>query len=71
MVVYDRGVLHFNKGWSVVSVQNNCSSNPSSRQNILTRAQLKLDECACFPNRCMLPPQEKQWIQIMDAQSLF
>ena len=26
------------------------------------RAQLKLDEGACFPNRCMWPPQEKQTV---------
>jgi len=38
--------LHFNKGWSVDSVQNNCSSNPSRMQSILTSAQSKIDEGA-------------------------
>lgn len=37
----------FNKGWGVLSAQNNCFSTPSSRQSILTRAQLKLHKGAC------------------------
>jgi len=44
---YSSCFLHFNKGWSVVSAQNNCSSSPSSRQSVLIRARLKLDKGAC------------------------
>jgi len=44
--------LNFNKGWSAVSVQNNCSSNPSSEQSILTRAQSKIGEGAFSTDAC-------------------
>ena len=43
--------------------------SPSSRQSILTRAQLKLDEGAFQTDACGL--HKKQWIQVMDAQSWF
>jgi len=44
--------LHFNKGWSVVSVQNNSSSNPSSEPSVLTRAQSKIGEGAFPTDAC-------------------
>ena len=43
--------LRFNKGWSVVSVQNNC---PSSKQSILNRAQSKIDDGASPTDACGL-----------------
>ena len=51
MVTDDRGIFLLfstlqNKGWSVVSVQNNFFSSPSNRQSVVTRAQSKLDEGA-------------------------
>jgi len=50
--------LHFNKGWSVVSVQNNCSSSPSRGQSINSNQSSIKDWWRCFPNRCMWPPWE-------------
>ena len=41
--------------------------NSSSRQSILTRAQIKLDEGAFPTNTCVL--HKKQWILVMDAES--
>jgi len=48
--------LHFNKGWRVVSAQNNCSSNPSSEQSILTMQSSIKAWWRCFPNRGIWPP---------------
>jgi len=48
---YSFRFLRFNKGWSVVSVQNNC---PSSKQSILTRAQSKIDDGASRTDACGL-----------------
>ena len=60
---YSSCFLHFNKAWSSVSAQNICSSNPSSRQSILTRTQLKLDEGAFSTNMCGF--HKKKWIPAM------
>ena len=57
MVIDDRGVLHFNKGWSMVSVQNNCLSNRKALQS-----SVKAWRRCMLPNRCMWPPQEKKTV---------
>ena len=49
----------------MVSVQNNCSSNPLSGQSVLTRAQSKIGEGAFPTDACGL--HKKQSIQVMDG----
>jgi len=60
---YSFHFLHFNKGWSVVSVQNTCSSSPSSRQRILTRAQSRIDEGQQIHVASIQNSRYKLWIK--------
>ena len=59
-------VLHFKKGWSLVCADDNRSSNPSSRQSILTGVQLDFDDGSLPTNVCDL--YKKQSMQVMDTQ---
>ena len=54
---------------STLSAQNNRSSNSSSRQSILTRAQLNLDEGAFPTDACGF--HTKRCIQVMYSQTWF